>query len=261
MLGPALLHGVVFTQRLAIAGELISDEPPVALQASVVAAQMIADRVRGENPRTQRLEDALPRHRIEARGRIADAQQRQRGVARDVARAGGPQHRRPERPRRGDAPSHVLRRTERLHEAVELIEIQRAHQIGIAHGGDDAPAFGQRGRVPPAIGKRFDQQPGAVVGSLVEQHDAADQPVEVLEPTPFCRASAAPRPVASTRKRAVWLAPSSSRTRHAHRPTRPRSPSRRRASPAPPPSPATSRRSARGRAASRPDGPGTGTRC
>ena len=63
------------------------------------------------------------------------------------------------------------------------IEAERAHQIGIAHArrrcaglSGSAAVYHQPSR------KRLDQQPGAVVGRLLEQHDAADQPVEVLEP-------------------------------------------------------------------------------
>ena len=78
-LRPAPLHRVELPQRLAIGGELVLHQPAIAPQAGIVGAQeTIADRVRGEDPRAQRLEDPLPRDRIEARGRIADAQQRQR---------------------------------------------------------------------------------------------------------------------------------------------------------------------------------------
>jgi hypothetical protein len=83
---------------------------------------MIADRVGGEDPRAQRLEDPLPRYRIEACGRIADAQQRQRGVARDMARACRPQGRRAKGSRRRDGLTNVLRGAERLHEAVGPVQ-------------------------------------------------------------------------------------------------------------------------------------------
>ena len=59
----------------------------------------------------------------------------------DAARARRPQRGRSKRPRGADRVAHVLCRAERLHEALGPIQAERAHQIGIAHAGDDAPVL------------------------------------------------------------------------------------------------------------------------
>src|SRR3954468_3889779 len=108
---------------------------------------MIRERVGGEYRRTQRLDDPLARDRIEARGRIADADQRLRHVARHELRTGTLETGRSRWRGACHGGADMVRRLERTHPSVMRSKVETPHDIGIAHECDDAAAARQRSRV------------------------------------------------------------------------------------------------------------------